>query len=354
MRFIDEAEIFLQAGHGGAGAVSFRREKFIPMGGPDGGEGGRGGNILFIADSNLGTLMDFRYRRKFLAEDGHYGTGGRCAGRDGKDIILKVPVGTVIRDSETNEVLYDFSSPMTEPVIICKGGRGGKGNSHFKSSTNQAPRYAQPGEDGEQRHLHLELKLLADVAIIGLPNAGKSSLISSISAARPKIADYPFTTLVPNLGVVKLGEEQSFVVADVPGLIAGASEGVGLGHRFLRHVERSRLLVHLIDVSMDSDPKEAYEVIRRELSAFSTELESMPEIIVFNKLDALQDTERLDQFVAELEADPKSSPFLKISVATGEGVDPLLWALWHKLQSLKQEEATLNAPATEASSAAAL
>lgn len=341
MRFIDEAEIYVKAGHGGAGAVSFRREKFVPMGGPDGGEGGSGGNVFVEVDPNLGTLMDLRYKRKFLAENGHGGQGRLCSGKDGKDVSIRVPVGTIIRDQATGEILFDLNEPTEEPILLCKGGRGGKGNTHFKSSTHQAPKFSQPGEDGEERTLTFELKLLADVAIIGLPNAGKSSLISSISAARPKIADYPFTTLVPNLGVVRLDDYVSFVVADVPGLIEGASEGAGLGHRFLRHVERSRVLVHLVDVSMEIDPKASYETIRKELLAFDPKLGERREIIVFNKIDALQDSSLLDAFIAELEAAGKN--WRKISVATREGVADLLWLVYQQLEQAKAEQKAADA-----------
>lgn len=348
MRFIDEAEVLLKAGHGGPGAVSFRREKYVPMGGPDGGEGGRGGHILYVADPNIGTLMDFRYKRKFFAQNGENGGGRNCYGRAGEDIILRLPVGTVLKNQDTGEVIADLSEPNLEPKILCRGGRGGKGNSHFRSSVHQAPRFAQPGEEGEELRLKLELKLLADVAIIGLPNAGKSSLIASISAARPKIADYPFTTLTPNLGVVSLDEYESFVVADVPGLIEGAHMGAGLGIRFLKHIERSHLLLHIIDVSLDRDPEADYNVIRRELESFDPALAERAEIIVFNKMDALQDPQKLNAFTAKL--DKAEKIYRKISVATREGVQDLLWLTYKTLQAVKAaraaEERTADLPTT--------
>lgn len=344
MRFIDEAEIFVKAGHGGPGAVSFRREKYVPMGGPDGGDGGHGGHVFLLADTNLGSLMDFRYKRKFLAQDGEKGGGRNCFGSDGENIVLRVPVGTVVRDSETGEILADLVEPTPEPVLFLRGGRGGKGNHHFRTAVQQAPRHAQPGEEGQERNIKLELKLLADVAIIGLPNAGKSSLIASISAAKPKIADYPFTTLTPNLGVVFMGEHESFVVADVPGLIEGAHTGLGLGIRFLKHIERSHLLVHIIDVSLDRDPEQDYNVIRKELVSFSAEMEERPEIIAFNKMDALQDSEKLDAFTAKL--DKAGKTYSKISVATREGVQDLLWLVYNKLTAIKRSKQQA-APAEE-------
>ncbi len=322
MRFIDEAEISVKAGHGGKGAVTFRRETMEPWGGPDGGDGGKGGDVLVSASTNLGSLMDFRYKRKFHAKDGDPGMGKRKAGRDGEDVLLLVPVGTVIRDAESEEILMELVEPTETPVVICKGGRGGKGNTHFATSVNQAPKFAQPGEEGEERKLKLELKLLADVGLVGFPNAGKSSLISAISAARPKIADYPFTTLVPNLGVVRMDETRSFVVADVPGLIEGAHEGVGLGTKFLKHLERTKIYIHVIDAASERDPASDYEIVRKELGAFNPELLEHREIIVFNKMDACQDTELLDKFCARLESEKKM--FRKISVATRQGVDDLV------------------------------
>ncbi len=284
MKFLDEAKIYLESGKGGAGAVAFRREKFIDMGGPDGGNGGRGGHVYFEVVQNLNTLIDFRYTQHFRASTGDHGRGSNCSGKDGKDITVKIPVGTEILDEDKETVLFDFVTPG-EKVLFLKGGDGGFGNAHFKSSTNRAPRKALPGWPGEERAVWLRLKLIADAGIIGLPNAGKSTFLSVVSAARPKIADYPFTTLAPNLGVVN-SHGNEFVLADIPGLIEGASEGVGLGTRFLGHVERTRALLHLIDSTQD-DIVGAYKTIRAELKAYGGGLSKKPEIIVLNKADAL-------------------------------------------------------------------
>lgn len=318
MKFIDEAKISLQAGAGGPGAVHFRRETMEPWGGPDGGDGGRGGNVYLKVDSSVTTLMDFRFRKKYVAPNGDKG-GGKCkAGKKGEDIILKIPVGTIVKDADTDEVLFEILEPTPEPILICQGGRGGKGNTHFKTSVHQAPKFAQPGEQGDSRNIALELKLLADVGLVGFPNVGKSSLIAAVSAARPKIADYAFTTLVPNLGVVRVDEERSFVMADVPGLIEGAHEGTGLGIQFLKHLERTRVYLHIIDAASGRDPEEDYKIVRHELEAFNPELLRRKEVIVFNKIDSAQDTELLDAFVAKLEKEKKL--FRKISVATNDGV----------------------------------
>lgn len=322
MRFIDEAEIYVKAGHGGPGSVHFRRETMEPRGGPDGGDGGRGGHVYVQVDRNLATLMDFRFRKKHIAKNGEPGSGKRRSGSDGEDVTLRVPVGTIIRDAATGEVIYEALEKEGEPELLCKGGRGGKGNTHFATSTHQTPRFAQPGEEGDEKTIKLELKLLADVGLVGFPNVGKSSLIAAISAARPKIADYAFTTLTPNLGVVRLDEQRSFVVADVPGLIEGAHEGVGLGIRFLKHLERTRIYLHIIDAASDRDPAQDYDIVRRELAAFNPELLQRKEIIVFNKIDSAQDTEALDRFCARL--DRERRPYRKISVATREGVDELV------------------------------
>src|SRR6185437_14732330 len=306
MRFIDEATIRVSGGHGGPGCVSFRRETFAPRGGPNGGDGGEGGDVIFVASDNLTSLQDFRYKREYKAEAGHHGSGSNKAGKDGEDIELKIPTGTIIKDAETDEILIDFTHDG-QKWVACEGGRGGKGNAHFVTSTFQAPKFAQPGEEGTAREIKLELKLLADAAIIGFPNAGKSTLISRISAARPKIADYAFTTLVPNLGVVELPDHKSFVIADIPGLIEGAHRGLGLGHRFLKHIERTRVFVHLLDGAQfledatqpdlegDESFKEAieklvnrYQVIRQELGLFNEALLHKPEIVVLNKLDVLE------------------------------------------------------------------
>lgn len=335
MKFIDEAQIHVKAGHGGPGSVHFRRETMEPRGGPDGGDGGRGGSIYIQVDTNLSTLMDFRFRKKYAAENGQPGMGKRKSGRDGEDIVLRVPPGTVIKDSETGEVLFEMLERTEEPVLLCKGGRGGKGNTHFATSTHQTPRFAQPGEEGEEKNITLELKLLADVGLVGFPNVGKSSLIAAISAARPKIADYAFTTLTPNLGVVRLDEERSFVVADVPGLIEGAHEGVGLGTRFLKHLERTRVYLHIIDAASGRDPAEDYEVVRRELAAFNPDLLRRKEIIVFNKMDSAQETEKLDEFCARLDREKRI--YVKISVATRQGIDELLRLISDVLYTTKYD-----------------
>ncbi len=322
MRFIDEAEIEVKAGHGGPGCVSWRRETMEPWGGPNGGNGGRGGNVYIKADPNLGSLLDFRFKRKYHAPNGEPGRGEHRGGRDGEDLILKVPVGTVVRDAESSEIILELTEKTEEPILLCKGGRGGKGNMHFATSTHQAPKFAQPGEDGEGKHIKLELKLLADVGLLGFPNAGKSSLISAISAARPKIADYPFTTLVPNLGVVRVDVDKTFVVADVPGILEGAHEGVGLGLKFLKHLERTKIYLHVIDAASGRDPKEDYTIVRNELGQYNRDLLQHREIIVFNKMDAAQDTELLDKFCADLDRDRKL--YRKISVATRQGLEELV------------------------------
>src|SRR5919108_1797452 len=293
--FIDEARIRVKAGDGGNGCVAFRREKFVPRGGPSGGDGGRGGDVVMEASERHNTLVHFRFNPEYKAERGRHGEGSNKTGRDGVNVLLKVPVGTILYDEETGEKLHDFSS-ADERIVVARGGRGGRGNAQFATSTHQAPRECEPGRPGEERRFRLELKLLADVGLVGYPNVGKSTLISRISAARPKIADYPFTTLEPNLGVVALGERgdpdaTSFVVADIPGLIAGAHSGAGLGTQFLRHIERTRILVHMIDVSGSSgrpDPVEDFEVIMRELESFGAALEEKPMIVVASKIDALE------------------------------------------------------------------
>lgn len=336
MRFIDEAKIEVAGGHGGPGAVSFRREKFIEFGGPDGGEGGRGGSVIIKADSNLSTLMDFRYKRKFLAENGRPGAGAQKTGRSGKDIILRVPVGTIIRDADSDMVLMDLDSGDAEPFTVCRGGRGGKGNLHFKSARQQTPRFAQEGMPGEIANLRLELKLLADVAIIGLPNAGKSSFIASVSAAKPKIADYPFTTLTPNLGVVKMGDNESFVLADVPGLIAGAHTGAGLGIRFLKHLERSRILLHVVDALAGEACLENYLTVRNELAAYDDNLAKRPEVVALNKMDSMQDPDSLTEFrdycrKNEIEV-------IEMSVAAQDGVDKVISRLYKFVKADKSKE----------------
>lgn len=329
MQFIDYAKIHVKAGDGGRGCVSFRREKYVPRGGPDGGDGGRGGHVVFRATGELNTLLDFRYHRSYKAESGRHGMGKKMHGKDGEDLVIAVPVGTVISDEETDEVISDLDSEGME-ATAARGGRGGLGNVHFVSSVKQAPRYAQPGEPGEERTLVVELKLLADVGLIGLPNAGKSTLISAISAARPKIADYPFTTLVPALGVVKFDDRRSFVVADIPGLIEGAHRGAGLGFQFLRHVERTRILLHLVDVSVMAagEPVENLQKINRELALYSDALIEKPQAVAASKIDVKDDGrfDALKKYCASNGID-----FFPISAANRTGLRELLAYLAEKV-----------------------
>lgn len=337
--FIDKAKIHVRAGSGGNGAVSFRREKYIAAGGPDGGDGGKGGDVLFVADTNLSTLVDFRYKRKYAAENGENGGAKRCSGRSGKDLVIRVPRGTVVREAETGRILADISSD--EPVVVAKGGKGGAGNQHFATATRQIPRFAKPGKPGDEFDLSLELKLLADVGLVGFPNVGKSTLISVVSAAKPTIANYPFTTLSPVLGVVQVDERQNFVMADIPGLIEGAADGVGLGHDFLRHVERCRLIVHVVDVSgvEGRDPKEDFAIINRELENFSGELAERPQIVAGNKCDMASE-EQIAAFRSFVEEQGYS--FYPISAATGQGTRELIGSVasvLSKLPPVKQFEA---------------
>ena len=329
--FIDTATIWLHAGKGGDGAVTFHREKFVAAGGPDGGDGGRGGDIIFVADDNLSTLMDFRYKRKYTAPDGENGRAKRMSGADGDDLVIRVPRGTVLKEAETDLVVADLTG--SEPVVVAKGGRGGWGNSHFATPTRQIPKFAKPGMPGEDIQVTLELKLIADVGLIGFPNVGKSTLISTISAAKPKIANYHFTTLVPTLGVVSVGEGASFVCADIPGLIEGASEGVGLGHDFLRHVERCRLLLHVVDVSGSEcrEPVEDFEKINEELAKFSPELAQRPQIVVGNKCD-LATEEQIESFRSYVEG--KGLTFVPISAATMQGVRELPGLVYNRLKDI--------------------
>ena len=331
--FIDTATIWLYAGKGGDGAVTFHREKFVAAGGPDGGDGGRGGDIIFVADDNLSTLMDFRYKRKYTAPDGENGRAKRMSGADGDDLVIRVPRGTVLKEAETDLVVADLTG--SEPVVVARGGRGGWGNSHFATPTRQIPKFAKPGLPGEDMHLKLELKVIADVGLIGFPNVGKSTLISIISAARPKIANYHFTTLTPVLGVVRVGPEQSFVCADIPGLIEGAAEGVGLGHDFLRHVERCRLLLHVVDVSGSEcrDPIEDFEKINEELAKFSPVLAERPQIVVGNKCD-LATEEQIETFRQYVEG--KGLTFVPISAATMQGVKQLPGLVYNRLKDIPQ------------------
>jgi GTPase len=320
--FIDEAKIFVRAGNGGRGCVSFRREKFVPKGGPDGGDGGKGGDIVLEADRNLSTLLDFRYRRHYTAERGEHGRGSDQKGRDGRDNTIRVPLGTVVRLLDSGAVLADLVTPG-QRFIAAHGGRGGRGNAHFKSPTKQAPRYAQPGEAGETQWLSLELKLLADVGLMGLPNAGKSTLLARISAARPKIASYPFTTLVPQLGIVRLRDEGSCVVADIPGIIEGAHAGKGLGHQFLRHIERTRLLLHLVDMtaSEEDDPLLNFDTVNHELRAYASQLADKPQVVVATKMDVPSAKLAWERFQPEIAA--LGLRVIAISAVTGEGIGTL-------------------------------
>ncbi len=329
--FIDIAKIKIKAGNGGNGAVSFRREKYVAAGGPDGGDGGKGGNVVFQVDDNLSTLADFRYKRKYAAPNGENGRGNRCFGRGGEDCIIRVPRGTLVKDAETGRLLADMSDD--EPQIVAKGGRGGWGNSHFATPTRQVPRFAKPGTPGEEFEVQLELKLLADVGLVGYPNVGKSTLVSVVSEAKPNIANYHFTTLTPVLGVVRMGEGSSFVMADIPGLIEGAGEGVGLGHQFLCHVERCRLLVHIVDVagSEGRDPKEDFEIINRELAKFNPELAERPMLVAGNKCDLATD-EQIEDFRQYVEG--KGYHFFPIMAAIRYDVDPLLKKIQEMLQTL--------------------
>lgn len=329
--FIDIAKILIKAGDGGDGAVSFHREKYVAAGGPDGGDGGKGGDVVFLADDNLSTLADFRYKRKYIAKNGENGRGKRCFGKSAGDLVITVPRGTVIKDAETGSLLADISDDG--PYVLAKGGKGGWGNSHFATPTRQAPRFAKPGIPGEERNVQLELKLLADVGLVGFPNVGKSTLISVVSEAKPNIANYHFTTLTPVLGVVTMGEGQSFVMADIPGLIEGAWEGVGLGHQFLRHVERCRMLLHIVDISGSEgrDPKEDYRIINDELAKFNPEIALRPMIVVGNKCD-MADQEQIQEFKEFIEAQGKQ--FFPIMAAIRDGVDPLLKAVQEQLSKL--------------------
>ena len=319
--FIDHAKITVKAGKGGDGAVAFHREKYVASGGPDGGDGGKGGNVVFQVDDNLSTLADFRYKRKYVAPSGENGRGARCNGKSGKDLIVRVPRGTLVKEAETGRILADLSSD--EPQVIAKGGRGGWGNIHFATSTRQTPRFAKPGTPGESFELILELKLLADVGLVGYPNVGKSTLVSVVSEAKPTIGNYHFTTITPVLGVVRLKDGRSFVMADIPGLIEGAGEGVGLGHQFLRHVDRCRLLVHIVDVagSEGRDPKQDFEIINTELKKFNPELAERPMLVAGNKCDLATD-EQIEDFKNYVES--KGYEFFPIMAAIRYDVDPLL------------------------------
>ena len=337
--FVDSAKIYVKAGDGGDGAVSFHREKYVAAGGPDGGDGGKGGDIIFKVDNNLSSLIDFSYKRKYVAKKGENGSAKNSFGKSAEDVVIKVPRGTVIKEFKTGRILADMSTD--EPVVIARGGKGGRGNAHFATSTRQIPKFAKPGFRGDEYELLLELKLIADVGLVGFPNVGKSTLISVVSAAKPKIANYHFTTLTPVLGVVKIEDGKSFVMADIPGLIEGASEGVGLGHEFLRHVERCRLIVHVVDVSGSEgrDPIEDFEAINKELAGFSQELADAPQIVAANKSDMATD-EQVERFKKYIE--DKGYKFYQISAATTQGTKELVYGVWEelgKLPPVKQFEA---------------
>lgn len=329
--FVDTAKIFIKAGDGGDGAVAFHREKYVASGGPDGGDGGRGGNIVFVADDNLSTLADFRYKRKYVARKGENGRGSHCNGKKAEDLIIRVPRGTLIKEVSSGRLLADISDK--EPVVVARGGKGGWGNTHFATPTRQTPRFAKPGQTGEEYEVQLELKLLADVGIVGFPNVGKSTLISVVSEAKPIIANYHFTTITPVLGVVRMGEGSSFVMADIPGLIEGAGDGLGLGHQFLRHVERCRLLVHMVDVSGSEgrDPKEDFRIINEELKKFNPELAERPMIVAANKCD-LTDDEVVEDFRKFIEE--QGYKFFPIMAAISYDVEPLLKEIREQLSKL--------------------
>jgi len=342
MKFVDEATITVDAGDGGDGCVSFRREKYIPKGGPDGGDGGRGGSVVLEAESGLNTLADFRHSRRFQAQRGENGSGRQCTGKSSEDLVIRVPVGVQVSDAETGELIGDLTEPG-ERLVVARGGRGGLGNMHFKSSTNRAPRRATSGTDGERRELHLELKVLADVGLLGMPNAGKSTLIRAVSAARPRVADYPFTTLYPSLGVVRVEADRSFVVADIPGLIEGAAEGAGLGIRFLKHLSRTGLLLHVVDLlpaEGESTPAQQVRAVAHELAKYSEQLAGKPRWLVLNKIDLLlgEDRERLiSNLLEDLDWE---GPWFAVSASTGEGTRELVQAIMRYLEAQREAGAS--------------
>ena len=337
--FADRARIFIRSGKGGDGHVSFRRELYVPDGGPDGGDGGKGGDLIFVVDPGLNTLIDFRHKRKYCAGDGKEGSKRRCTGASGEDRILKVPAGTIVKDANTGKVILDMAD-RTEPVVLLKGGRGGKGNQHYATATMQAPKYAQPGQDAKELWVDLELKVIADVGLIGFPNVGKSTLLARVTNARPKIANYHFTTLNPNLGVVDLADGHGFVMADIPGIIEGASEGVGLGYEFLRHIERTKVMIHLVDAASveGRDPIEDIKAINKELAAYNPALAKRPQVIAANKMDAVPQEDRtvIMELLEEAFADQDIKIF-PISAVSGEGVTELLWHVAHLLEELPAE-----------------
>lgn len=330
--FIDVAKIYIKAGNGGDGAVAFHREKYVAAGGPDGGDGGKGGDVVFVVDKNMNTLMDFKYKRKYVAENGQNGGKNNCSGASGKDLVIKIPDGTIIRDAESGLIIKDMSG--VESFVIAKGGNGGWGNQHFATSTRQIPRFSKPGEPGQELEVKLELKLIADVGIIGFPNVGKSTFLSVVSSARPKIANYHFTTLVPNLGVVSAYEDKSFVLADIPGLIEGAADGVGLGTSFLRHVDRCRLLLHIVDISGTEgrDPIDDFEIINNELVNYSERLSTLPQIVCGNKSDAITNEETVDKFKKHVEG--LGFKFFLISAASQIGVKEVIREIVSSLDEL--------------------
>jgi len=345
MKFVDEASITVTAGNGGNGSASFRREKYIPFGGPDGGDGGRGGSVFLEGDSGLNTLVDFRHLRKYKAPNGQGGSGRNMTGKSGEDIVVRVPLGTIVTDEETGELLGEVTQ-QGERMLVARGGKGGLGNVHFKSSTNRAPRRTVPGEAGEVRQLQLELKVLADVGLLGFPNAGKSTLISAVSAARPKVADYPFTTLYPNLGVVRIDVERSFVIADIPGLIEGAAEGTGLGIQFLKHLQRTRLLLHLVDLAplaIDVDPISQVRQLEKEMAKFGSGLMEKPRWLVFSKADLMpadEAREKAEGVVFELQW---NKPWALISSVTKSGTDELMQRVSDELERIEEEKAQARA-----------
>lgn len=335
-KFIDRVKIYVRAGKGGDGAVAFLREKYRPKGGPAGGDGGRGGNVILVATSSKNTLLDFKYKKHFIAEDGGPGKGKKMHGKKGEDLIIYVPVGTVVKDAQTGEIICDLVKDG-QTCIVARGGKGGRGNARFATPTNQAPTYAEKGEPGEEKWIILELKLIADVGLIGFPNVGKSTLLARLTRANPKIADYPFTTLSPNLGVMELDWDRRLVIADIPGLIEDAHKGAGLGHEFLRHIERTKFLAHIIDVSdfREREPIQAFEAINKELALYSQELVKKPQIVVANKIDALSDKELIEDLKNYFKE--RGYEFYAISALTGEGLEELKEGLWKKYERLKKQ-----------------
>ncbi|QER41246.1 GTPase ObgE [Thermodesulfobacterium sp. TA1] len=335
-RFVDQAKIYVKAGNGGDGCISFRREKYVPKGGPDGGDGGDGGDVILVADPQVHTLYDFYHQVHFRAENGKPGMGKKMKGRDGEDLILRVPVGTIVKDAETGEILGDLVTPG-QTLVVAKGGKGGRGNARFATPVRQAPRIAEKGTPGEERWIVLELKLIADVGLVGLPNAGKSTLLSRISAAKPKIANYPFTTLEPNLGVVSLLEGGSFVVADIPGLIEGAHKGIGLGHDFLRHIERTRILLYVLDITKKEEVLKDYQVLQEELRLFNPRLLEKEYFIALNKIDTVADEKEIENII-RLFPEKDQPKIFPISAVSGQGVVALVYTLWQTLQKILSQE----------------